>query len=161
MRGEDLSIVSRPEQFDDWQALLELILRSFAYMDGLIDPPSSALRLTPQTLQARARREKLLLAYRGGQLAGCLFIADRGDHLYLGKLAVDPALQSQGLGRRFVEAAEALGRAAGKNALELETRVELHGNHAAFARLGFQEVTRNAHPGFDRSTSITMRKALA
>jgi GNAT superfamily N-acetyltransferase len=161
MHAEDIRITAMSEGFDGWQALLDFIRRSFAYMDGLIDPPSSAHRLTPQTLEAKARRETLLLACRGDRLAGCLFIADRDDHFYLGKLAIDPALQGQGLGRRFVEAAEALARAAGRKSLELETRIELHGNHAAFARLGFEEVVRTAHPGFDRPTSITMRKALA
>ncbi|HWK69093.1 MAG TPA: GNAT family N-acetyltransferase [Rhizobiaceae bacterium] len=161
MRGEDPRIIGRPERFEDWQALLDLILRSFAYMDGVIDPPSSANRLTPQALEARARQETLLLAYQGEQLAGCLFLADRGDHVYLGKLAIEPALQGLGLGRRFVEAAERLARSAGKKALELETRIELHGNHAVFARLGFTEVARTAHPGFERPTSITMRKVLA
>lgn len=161
MRGGDLSVIGQPEGFDDWQALLDLILRSFAYMDGVIDPPSSAHRLTPQTLEARARREALLLAYRGDQLAGCLFVAEREDGVHLGKLAIDPALQGQGLGRRLVEAAETLARTAGKKALELETRIELHGNHTAFAKLGFKEVARTAHPGFDRPTSITMRKVLA
>lgn len=161
MQAEGISIIGQPERFDDWQALLDLILRSFAYMDGVIEPPSSAHRLTPQTLEARARQETLLLAYSGDQLAGCLFVADRGDHAYLGKLAIDPALQSQGLGRRLVEAAERLARAAGKKALELDTRIELHGNHAAFAKLGFEEVARTAHPGFDRPTSITMGKALS
>lgn len=160
MQAEGISIVGLPERFNSWQALLDLILRSFAYMDGLVDPPSSAHRLSPKMLETKARQETLLLAYRGDQLAGCLFIADRGDHAYLGKLAVDPALQSRGLGRRLVEAAETIARASGKKAIEIETRVELHGNHAAFARLGFREVARTAHPGFDRPTSITMRKAL-
>lgn len=161
MPGKELSVVGHPEGFEDWQALLDLILRSFAYMNGAIDPPSSVHRLTPRTLEARSRQETLLLGYRGDQLAGCLFIADRGDRLYLGKLAIEPALQGQGLGRRLIEAAERLARSQGKKALELETRIELHENHSVFARLGFQEVARTAHPGFDRPTSITMRKALA
>lgn len=31
-------------------------------------------------------------------------------------------------------------------------------NHEAFAALGFAKVAQSAHPGFDRPTSITMRK---
>ena len=48
----------------------------------------------------------------------------------------------------------------GKPLLELQTRVELNGNHAAFARLGFRETERTAHAGYERPTSLTMRKAL-
>ena len=44
--------------------------------------------------------------------------------------------------------------------LLLETRIELTGNHAAFARMGFEKVGEKAHPGFARPTSITMEKPL-
>ena len=37
-----------PEQ-DDMEALLQLVLAAFAYMDGVIDPPSSALQLTAES----------------------------------------------------------------------------------------------------------------
>ncbi|TIV92899.1 MAG: GNAT family N-acetyltransferase, partial [Mesorhizobium sp.] len=53
-----------------------------------------------------------------------------------------------------------LARARGKDAIELQSRIELTANHAAFARLGFRETGRTAHAGYDRSTSITMRKVL-
>ena len=42
--------------------------------------------------------------------------------------------------------------------LELQTRVELTENHATFRALGFVEVARTAHPGYDRPTSITFRR---
>jgi hypothetical protein len=44
--------------------------------------------------------------------------------------------------------------------LELQTRVELEENHAAFRAMGFAEAGRTAHPGYDRPTSITFRKDL-
>ena len=58
-------------------------------------------------------------------------------------------------------AVEDLARSRGKAAVELQTRIELTGNHAAFARLGFHETERTAHEGYIRPTSITMRKVLA
>lgn len=68
--------------------------------------------------------------------------------------------QGQGLGRRLMQAAEDLARSRGKAAIELQTRVELTANHAAFARLGFHETDRTAHDGHDRPTSVTMRKTI-
>jgi hypothetical protein len=41
--------------------------------------------------------------------------------------------------------------------LELETRIELTENHAAFARMGFIKTAETSHEGFDRTTSIVMR----
>lgn len=144
-----------------WGDVLALIHRSFAYMEGVIDPPSSAHRLTVDGLRDKATREIAFAAYDEGILAGCAFIELRADHAYLGKLAVDPAHQNAGIGRLLVEAAEKQARHVGLPALELQTRVELTGNHRAFEHFGFREIGRTAHPGFDRPTSITMRKALA
>ena len=44
--------------------------------------------------------------------------------------------------------------------LELQTRVELVENQAAFLAMGFVEVGRTAHKGYDRPTSITYRRAV-
>jgi ribosomal protein S18 acetylase RimI-like enzyme len=156
----DLSIVPLRADFERWKELLDLILNSFRYMDGVIDPPSSALRLTPENLKRKAAEETAFLAHLDGRIAGCVFLAEKDDHFYLGKLAVDPACQGRGVGRRLVEAAEGHARAAGKPIIELQVRVELAGNQATFARLGFNETGRTAHAGFDRPTSVTMRKDL-
>jgi GNAT superfamily N-acetyltransferase len=147
--------------FADWGEVLALIRRSFAYMDGVIDPPSSAHRLTLESLKAKAGKEIAFAAYDEDALVGCVFIELRNDCAYIGKLAVDPAHQQAGIGRLLVEAAEEEARHIGLPALELQTRVELTDNHTAFARLGFHETGRTAHPGFERPTSVTMRKALA
>lgn len=155
-----IAIAPMPPGFDRWDELLGLIVRAFAYMDGAIDPPSSVHGLTPQALAARSSAETVFLATAGNDLVGCVFLADRGDRLYIGKLAVEPALQGRGIGRLLVQAAEAEARPRGRQSLELQTRIELTGNHAAFARLGFRETGRTSHEGYDRPTSITMRKEL-
>ncbi len=146
--------------YHGWRDLLVLIRAAFAPMNGRIDPPSSALGLTPDDLRLRAARETLFIAERDGRLAGCLFLAARSGYHYIGKFAVTPALQRTGIGRRLLEAAEAAARSAGSPAIMLETRVELVENHAAFRRMGFHEVGRTAHPGYTRPTSVTMRKSL-
>jgi len=38
--------------------------------------------------------------------------------------------------------------------------VELVENHAAFAKMGFVRTGESAHPGYDRPTSITLRRAV-
>ena len=160
MSGE-ITVSQLPVDFDDWDGLLALIRRAFAYMDGIIDPPSSAHLLTPELLRDKAQAETIFLAYQGQALVGCVALADRGDRLYLGKLAVDPDVQGRGIGRGLLGAAEQFARARGLPTIELQTRIELAGNHKTFARLGFVETGRTAHPGYDRPTSITMLKSLA
>ncbi|TIT24583.1 MAG: GNAT family N-acetyltransferase [Mesorhizobium sp.] len=130
-------------------------------MDGIIDPPSSAHRLTVENLRAKAMEETAFLALKQSEIVGCVLFLKRADDLYIGKLAVEPALQGQGIGKRLMQAVEDLARSHNRTAIELQTRIELIGNHAAFARLGFRETVQTAHKGYDRPTSITMRKVLS
>jgi ribosomal protein S18 acetylase RimI-like enzyme len=146
--------------FERWQELLALILASFAYMDGRIDPPSSALTLTPQFLKEKAKNEIAYVAFYNDQLAGCIFCRPELDSLYIGKLAVLPAAQGQGIGRRLLSLAETTAWEHGLAELRLETRIELTGNHITFANWGFRKTAENRHAGFDRTTSIEMRKVL-
>ncbi|MDG4873893.1 GNAT family N-acetyltransferase [Mesorhizobium sp. WSM4935] len=159
-RSVGISVTGLPADFDRWDDLLALIQRAFAYMDGLIDPPSSAHLLTADTLAEKARREAGVLALENGRIVGCVFALERARDFYVGKLAVEPRLQGQGIGTRLMRAVEDLARERGKDAIELQTRIELTANHAAFARLGFRETERTAHEGYARPTSITMRKVL-
>jgi ribosomal protein S18 acetylase RimI-like enzyme len=69
-------------------------------------------------------------------------------------------MQGRGLGRRMVAATEARARALGLPVVELQVRVELVENHAAFQAMGFEQVGETAHPGFARATSFTFRKRL-
>ncbi|MDX8532678.1 GNAT family N-acetyltransferase [Mesorhizobium sp. VK25A] len=155
-----ISIVRLAADFDRWDDLLALIRRAFAYMDSVIDPPSSAHRLTPENLRHKARQETAFLAMENGRIVGCVFALERTNDFYVGKLAVEPGIQGRGIGGRLMLAVEDFARRRGKHAIELQTRIELTANHATFARLGFGETERTAHEGYDRPTSITMRKVL-
>ena len=157
----DEIVISRlPSDFTRWHDLLGLILRAFAYMDGVIDPPSSARNLTADGLREKASQETCFLARQGENIVGCIFAAEHARHVYVGKLAVEPGFQGRNVGRRLLETVETMARAAGKPVLELQARIELTGNQAAFARLGFVETERTAHAGYHRPTSVTMRKIL-
>ena len=140
----------------DWPALLALIQRAFAYMDGVIDPPSSLHRLTPETLTAQSAQAEIWVI--GEPPRACVILTPKPDALYIGKLAVDLPHQGQGHARRLIDLAETRARALGVPALELQTRVELTANHATFRRLGFTQTAATAHPGYDRPTSLTFRR---
>jgi GNAT superfamily N-acetyltransferase len=147
--------------FADWQTLLDLIMQAFAYMDGVIDPPSSAHRLSTESLAQKAADEICYIARDGDHIIGCIFCKpEMPDCLYVGKLAVSPGAQGQGLGRRLLNAAEEEARHRGLPALRLETRIELTGNHATFLAWGFARTAERSHAGYTRTTFIEMRKPL-
>jgi ribosomal protein S18 acetylase RimI-like enzyme len=140
----------------DGATVLSLIREAFAFMDGRIDPPSSMHALTPASIADQARTGEVWVI--GEPAVACLFLTPKPDALYLGKLAVAAAHRGRGLARRLVDHAETRARVLGLPALELQTRVELVENQASFRAMGFVEVARTAHPGYDRPTSITYRR---
>jgi ribosomal protein S18 acetylase RimI-like enzyme len=74
-----------------------------------------------------------------GRLLGCIYTEVRGKLGYMGQLAVDPAHQGKGLGRRLMVAAEEHLRGNGCTAVEitvLNTRPELP---PIYRRFGFVE----------------------
>ena len=156
-----IEIAKIGEEFNRWQELLALIMSSFAYMDGVIDPPSSAHRLTLENLAEKARVEIAFVAPDGDEIVGCLFCRPEPPAcLYVGKLCVSPKAQGKGIGRMLLEQAEALAHELALPALRLETRIELIANHTKFAAWGFVKTAENAHAGYNRTTSIEMTKFL-
>ena len=135
-----------------WPALLSLIHRAFAGMQGRIDPPSSMHALTPETIAEQAKTGEIWAI--GPPAVACLFLTPKPGSLYLHKLAVDPIHQGQGHARALIGTAAARARTLGLPALTLSTRVELGENHAVFRALGFFETGRSSHPGFTRPTTL-------
>jgi ribosomal protein S18 acetylase RimI-like enzyme len=145
-----------------WPPMLALLREAFAFMEGRIDPPSSLRDLTPEVLSAQAQAgEVWVIDGADGGIAACIVLTPKPHALYLGKLAVAAAYRGQGLARRLIDHAEARARALRLPVLELQTRVELVENQAAFLAMGFVEVGRTAHAGYDRPTSITYRRPVA
>jgi Acetyltransferases len=141
---------------EDMAPVHALLTGAFAYMEGIIDPPSSMNRMTPADLAQDAARNELWVIEPGP--VACMILTVKGDTLYLGKLAVADSHRGAGLARVMIDHAMTRARALGLGHVTLQTRVELIANHATFQRLGFREVERTAHPGYDRPTSITYRR---
>jgi len=141
----------------DSTALLRLIRAEFAFMEHRIDPPSSMHRLTAESIAQQADTGEIWVIGTPAPIA-CIFLTPKPHALYLGKLTVDADHRGQGLARRLIDLADQRARALNLPLLELQTRVELVENHAAFAAMGFAITARTAHKGFDRPTSITMHR---
>ena len=139
-------------------SILSLVQRSFAYMEARIDPPSSMHRLTEEAVAQQCEDGEVWAI--GEPPFACVFLKYQPDSLYVGKLAVAQAVRGSGYARQLLDIAAT--RAADKklSALELQVRVELVENQEVFKRFGFVKTGEDAHEGYDRPTSITMRKAL-
>ena len=156
----ELQYLVDPAEFSDWSGLHALLQDCFAFMDGRIDPPSSLKRMTPDILREKARQETLVVVLGDDEIVACGFLRETQETIYIGKLAVKSAFRERGILRSMVNIAEQHACERRKAALELETRVELVENHKTFGALGFVKTGESSHAGYDRATSITMKKPL-
>ena len=157
----DLHSAVRRLEASDTAALaqvLRLIQTSFAYMTGRIDPPSSMHQLTVSALAQMAKDSSVLAL--GDPVAACLVAKPLPHALYLGKIAIASDLRGRGVLRALLGRSEELARSLSLSRLELQVRIELVENQKIFGKCGFVETARNAHPGYDRATEITMQKLL-
>ena len=83
------------------------------------------------------RAHQIDLAYLDGELAGVIEIIPAADHLLLENLAVTPAHQRKGLGRRLMARVEALARARGLTLVRLYTNKAFASNLAFYQKLGY------------------------
>tara|TARA_R100000322_G_scaffold18993_1_gene12096 strand:- start:34221 stop:35126 length:906 start_codon:yes stop_codon:yes gene_type:complete len=154
---------TRPRRFsqaDNPDPLMTLIRESFAYMEGLIDPPSSMTRLTPDSIRAHLATGEIWIIGPATAPEACVFLTPDTPALYLGKLAVTSRARNRGLARALVTHAATRARTLGFDRLRLQSRIELTENHATFRHLGFTKTAATAHPGYSRATSITFEKRL-
>ena len=132
-RTHDLRI--RPAAAADRPRLIPLINSAFSVETFLEGP-----RTDEERLAASMEKGILLVAESDdGRILASVYTELRGTHGYLGMLAVDPAYQRYGLGRRLMKAAEAHFRDLRCDRLEitvLSLRPELL---PIYRRFGFVE----------------------
>jgi GNAT superfamily N-acetyltransferase len=92
-----------------------------------------------------------------GTIAGVLVLCAAPDHLLLDNVAVAPAHQGTGVGRRLIAFAEDEARRRGHGEIRLYTHETMVENQALYRRLGFVETHRAEQAGFRR---VFMTKTL-
>ena len=121
-------------------------------------------RISAETLAAMMSRGSFLLAEDDAGLAGCVYVELRGPRAYFGLLAVDPARQRRGLGRRLAQEAENFGREAGCGVMDIyivNVRAELP---AIYRGMGYVETGTAPFPAEVRTKMpchfVVMSRAL-
>jgi ribosomal protein S18 acetylase RimI-like enzyme len=84
------------------------------------------------------------------RIAAIVVLLPKPDHLLLDNIAVDPARQGQGFGRRLIDFAESETRRLGHRELRLYTHERMTENIALYSRLGFVATGRGRQAGYDR-----------
>ena len=93
--------------------------------------------------------EVWLLETSDGALAAVLELVERSDHLWIDNVAVDPAWQGRGLGRRLLGYADDEARRRNLPELGLLTNERYTANIAMYERYGYRETHREPLLGTD------------
>jgi ribosomal protein S18 acetylase RimI-like enzyme len=155
------TLVLRAATAADAAAVAATIAAAFEQYRGKLEPESGAFGETTEGIAAELARDSgAIIAERNGQIVGCVMLKLMDDDLYFGRLSVMPAARGLGIARRLIEAIEDEARRRELAGIRLGVRIVLTENQRLFASLGYVEISREAHEGFDHPTSINMRKAL-
>jgi predicted N-acetyltransferase YhbS len=156
------TVVLRTAVAGDAASLAATIAAAFEQYRGRLIPESGAFRETAHAISRKlADGTDAIIAEQNGETLGCVMIKPVDGDLYFGRLAVTPPARGRGIARRLVEAVEAEAACRGLAGVRLGVRIVLTENQRFFTALGYVETSREAHPGFDHPTSITMRKPLS
>lgn len=129
----------RPARPGEAEAIRALVRAAYAkYVPRLGREP------TPMTddYAAKIARGEVWVLERDGAALGILVLEDKPGALLLENIAIDPAAQGQGIGRRLIAFAEAEARRRGHGLLKLYTNEKMVENVAMYPRLGFTETHR-------------------
>lgn len=155
------SLILRAATAVDADAIAATIAASFEQYRGRLNPESGAFRETAEAIAKELAVDSgAILAEQKGKVLGCVMIRIVEGDLYFGRLAVMPTARGRGIARRLIDAVEDEARRRDLAGVRLGVRIVLTENQRLFASLGYVEISREAHEGFDHPTSINMRKAL-
>ncbi|KQZ83509.1 GCN5 family acetyltransferase [Microbacterium sp. Root166] len=117
------------------------------------------LTQTLEELRAELVENLGCVVRKGPRMIGAARARRDGDLLLIGRLAIAPDAQGQGVGTRLLAAVEERGRAAGCREAELFTGSLSEANLRLYEREGYRETTRVA--GDDGIEQVFLRKSLA
>jgi ribosomal protein S18 acetylase RimI-like enzyme len=123
------------------------------YISRIGKPPGPML----DDYAARVAEDVVWVIEEGPAIAGIIVLLPRPDYLLLDNIAVVPARQGSGLGRRLLAFAEAEAVRRGYPEIRLYTHQTMTENQRLYAAIGYEETGRGTESGYER---VFMRKRL-
>jgi GNAT superfamily N-acetyltransferase len=142
----------RPATQADLPAMTSVIAAAYErYLDQMDRPPAPVLTDYSGAIAAGQ------VWVAGEPVTAVLVLVPEQDSMLVENVAVAPAAQGTGLGRRLMEFAERLALASGLSRMTLYTNEVMTDNLAIYARLGYRETARHRQEGYSR---VFMEKEL-
>ena len=139
----------------DVSAIAKIVEEAYRhYIPRIGKPPGPML----DDYAARVSEGVVWVIEEGLTVAGVIVLLPRPDYLLLDNIAVSPARQGLGLGRRLLAFAEAEAARRGYREIRLYTHETMNENQRLYAAIGYEETGRGTEAGYER---VFMRKRLA
>jgi GNAT superfamily N-acetyltransferase len=123
------------------------------YIPRIGKPPGPML----DDYNARISEGVVWVIEEGAAISGTIVLLPRPEYLLLDNIAVAPARQGSGLGRRLLAFAEAEAVRRGYSEIRLYTHRTMTENQRLYAAIGYEETGRGTEAGYER---VFMRKRL-
>ena len=144
----------RPATATDASAIVEVVDRAYRhYISRIGEPPGPML----DDYVARVSEGTVWVLEEAAVIVGIIVLLSASDYLLLDNIAVTPARQRLGLGRRLLAFAEAEALQRGYREIRLYTHQKMVENQRLYASIGYEETGRGAEAGYAR---VFMRKQL-
>ena len=138
----------------DVAAIVEIVDHAYRhYIARMGKPPGPML----DDYAARVLEGAVSVLEEGAAIAGIIVLLPTTNYLLLDNVAVSPARQGLGLGRRLLAFAEAEALRRGYHEIRLYTHQTMVENQRLYASIGYEETGRGTEAGYDR---VFMRKQL-
>ena len=153
----------RPALLADAEAIKRCVEAAYRrYIPRMGKPPGPMLEDYAEVI----RRRVVFVAEADGEVAGVVVLipiefgmeSGMESGMLLDNVAVDPAHQGKGVGRRLLELAETEARNRGCPRLILYTHESMTENIEMYKRAGYAETERKTERGYER---VYMQKALS
>jgi ribosomal protein S18 acetylase RimI-like enzyme len=139
---------------NDVSAITEIVDRAYRhYIARMGKPPGPML----DDYAARVLEDVVWVLEEGALVAGIIVLLPAPDYLLLDNIAISPARQGLGLGRRLLAFAEAEAVRRGYCEIRLYTHQTMVENQRLYASIGYEETGRGTEAGYDR---VFLRKQL-
>ena len=139
----------------DVSAIAKIVVEAYRhYISRIGKPPGPML----DDYADRVSEGVVWVIEEGSIVAGLIVLLPRSDYLLLDNIAVSPARQGVGLGRRLLAFAEAEAARRGHREIRLYTHKMMTENQRLYDAIGYEETGRATEAGYDR---VFMRKRLA
>jgi ribosomal protein S18 acetylase RimI-like enzyme len=142
----------------DIPALATTIAAAFEEHRGVLDPPSSSLDKSPQSVTQELQTSKAIVAVVDAKIVGCVFYAHKEDYVYLAHLAVLPEHRGLGIAKALVQEVEEKARAQNINNIRLSVRLTLEKTRGFYQSLGYVFHSHGTHTGYKHFTFVNLEK---